>query len=218
MSYTAMSPAFVRTALVLALAASAAGRAFAENPGVVVRVYDGSATDTAIRETALRTAAAIVAETGILAEWHDCTARAGENGCTLARAPRDLILRIIPDIDPGEPATRSALQLDIDGRPSILGFAVTDAHTGTGVFATIFMSRVNALAERTGFPPSYLLGRVLAHEAGHLLLGPQGHSSHGLMRPVWTPAELHANRADDWAFSAADRQQMQDRLTMPHLH
>jgi hypothetical protein len=209
----------VRTTLVFVVAVCAAGRALAaESASVSVRVYDGSGTNPAIRETAIRAAGAIVAEAGIAMEWHDCTPRPEHRRCDLTRARRDLILRIVPDAEPGEPATRSALESHIDGNPSILGFAVTDPRSGTGVFATIFISRVTALAERTGFPSSFLLGRVLAHEAGHLLLGPLGHSSYGLMRPVWTSAELQANRADDWVFSAADRHRLRNRVTMPHLH
>jgi hypothetical protein len=209
----------VRSALVFVVAVSAADRPLAAaSPIVSVRVYDGSGTNPAIRETAIRAAGAIVAEAGIAMEWHDCTPRPEHRRCDLRRAPRDLILRIVPDAEPGEPATRSALESHIDGNASILGFAVTDSLSGTGVFATIFMSRVARLAERTGFPSSFLLGRVLAHEAGHLLLGPLGHSSSGLMRPIWTPAELQANRADDWVFSAADRHRLRNRVTMPHLH
>lgn len=38
------------------------------------------------------------------------------------------------------------------------------------------------------------LGRILAHELGHYLLGPNSHTTNGLMRPQWQPEELFAVR------------------------
>ena len=49
--------------------------------------------------------------------------------------------------------------------------------------AYIFVPRVMQVSELMGREPSLVLGRVLAHEIGHLLLGRPGHSRKGLMRP-----------------------------------
>jgi hypothetical protein len=207
----------VRTAL--AMAALCCGRVLAADaPSVSVRVYDGSAMHASIRESAIQTARAIVGDAGIAVEWRDCTAGPDVRRCHPARAPQDLILRIMPDVPSDPSVAGSTLETHIAGDASVLGFAVIEPSTGTGTFATIVMSRVNALAQRTGVPSSFLLGRVLAHEAGHLLLGADGHSRHGLMRPIWTPADVQANRADDWRFSEADRQMLHRRLTTPPVH
>ena len=46
-----------------------------------------------------------------------------------------------------------------------------------------------------------LLGRVTAHEIGHLLLGDNRHSADGIMRAVWSTRLLqHATRSD-WLFT-----------------
>ena len=47
--------------------------------------------------------------------------------------------------------------------------------------------------------------RTLAHELGHLVLGSNEHSESGLMRAVWTAAEVARNRPADWVFSSGHR-------------
>jgi hypothetical protein len=49
-----------------------------------------------------------------------------------------------------------------------------------------------------------LLGRTIADELGHLLLGTNAHGSHGLMRDVWSAAEVRGDRDWDWTFVPAD--------------
>jgi hypothetical protein len=78
--------------------------------------------------------------------------------------------------------------------------------------ATVFHDQVEAVARRTGVARSELLGRALAHEVGHLLLGVRGHSRTGIMRAVWTDDELTRDRPDDWLFASADRQKLQQVL------
>jgi len=74
-----------------------------------------------------------------------------------------------------------------------------------GVLATVYVDCVTRLARQTGADVGVLLGRVAAHELGHLMI--RRHSAHarrGLMRPTWTRDEVRRNRAADWAFTAAD--------------
>jgi len=60
--------------------------------------------------------------------------------------------------------------------PGVLGRAVPEA-----LRAYIFYDRVRAVSERYGGPEGSVLGKVFAHELGHLLLG-HTHSPSGLMR------------------------------------
>jgi hypothetical protein len=55
-----------------------------------------------------------------------------------------------------------------------------------------------------------MIGRVMAHEIGHLVLGTNTHSASGLMREIWTFAELTRNRAQDWMFSGAQRDRLRE--------
>ena len=74
-------------------------------------------------------------------------------------------------------------------------------------WAYIFSERITALAARTHTDARVLLGRVMAHEIGHLLLSTAGHGNRGIMasgidiRPsgviqlTFTPREGRAIRA-----------------------
>jgi hypothetical protein len=61
---------------------------------------------------------------------------------------------------------------------------------------------VHAVAAEANADPAAILGRAIAHELGHLLIGTPVHSPHGLMRALWSQTELRRNRSDDWVFSA----------------
>jgi hypothetical protein len=60
---------------------------------------------------------------------------------------------------------------------SVLGIA--PLHSGR---AYIFSDRIARLARSAREPFETVLGRVLAHEVGHLVLPAQGHSDNGIMR------------------------------------
>jgi hypothetical protein len=182
----------------------------AETRRVVVRVYETGIGDVALRTAAIRTAASIVEMAGVFVEWYDCTDNGRRPVCQDARRSGNFIARIMPTLTPGAPPRKlsvEALGAQGDGPP--LGFAVVDPDTHAGKMATVFHDQVQAVARRTGVARSELLGRALAHEVGHLLLGVRGHSRSGIMRAVWTDDELTRDRSDDWVFASADRQKLQ---------
>ena len=74
---------------------------------------------------------------------------------------------------------------EIDAKAATLGFAPDGSRR-----AYIFCRRIAGRARSTGESVGVVLGRVLAHELGHLLLPRQGHSDTGIMR-----AQL-----DQWLF------------------
>ena len=95
-----------------------------------------------------------------------------------------------------------------DGRrcedtPSTLGKALIVPDTG-GILATVYFSCVERFATSARTDVAVLLGRVAAHELGHLMLNSSEHPRHGLMRPYWTLDEVRLNRAADWVFTAGD--------------
>jgi len=201
--------------LLLVLATATTGRA--ETRRVVVRVYETGTGDLAMRTTAIQTAAAIVELAGITVEWYDCTEQGRRPVCQDARRSGNFIARIMPTLTPGAPLRRSsveALGTQGDTDPP-LGFAVVDPDTQTGKMATVFHDQVETVARRTGVARSELLGRALAHEVGHLLLGVLGHSRTGIMRAVWTDDELTRARPEDWVFAAGDIQRLQHSLIEP---
>jgi len=68
-------------------------------------------------------------------------------------------------------------------RDDVLGFATADAGSHALV-AYVLADRVAAKASVGRYPVAWLLGDVMAHEVGHLLLpSGYGHSNKGVMRP-----------------------------------
>ena len=93
-----------------------------------------------------------------------------------------------------------------------LGDAFIDVGTQSGVLATIYSDRVRDLADAAGGNAATLLGRAIAHEIGHLLQASNVHSTHGLMRPIWTREEVRRSRASDWMFTEREIAAIRRRL------
>jgi hypothetical protein len=60
----------------------------------------------------------------------------------------------------------------------------------TGNRITLYLDRLEGILENG--PSAAVLGHVLAHEIGHVLLGHNGHSNEGLMKANWSQAEFAA--------------------------
>jgi hypothetical protein len=56
--------------------------------------------------------------------------------------------------------------------------------------ANIYYEDASSLAARTGYSLHHIVGCVMAHELGHLLLGPGSHAETGIMKAHWGAAEL----------------------------
>lgn len=199
-------------ALPLVLAIMAVATATADTRRILVRVYDTGTVDAGARAEAIRTAAAIIGHAGVDVEWHDCTQDGLAPSCQNSRRTGNLVVRIMPTI--GSASTRgSAIEARVaEDADRELGLAIVDPGTRGGAMATLFHDQVETVARRTGVDPAELLGRALAHEIGHLLLGVTGHSPTGLMRAVWTDQELTSNRPEDWVFASPDRRLLRSRM------
>ena len=163
---------------------------------IAARIYHTAGVGTDQRRAALRVATDTLAAAGVAVTWKECDA-----GCDDVPGARELVVRLVRT--PG--ATWRADQL-------VLGDAYVDAQHGTGVLATIYIDRVEQLAETSGIDMATLLGRAIAHELGHLLLASNTHSSRGLMRAKWSRDDLRRQRFGDWMFTKKDAESMQRRL------
>jgi len=195
-----MMQTLVRTAAAVSCSvfALAASPARAADLHVVVRVYDMATTDAAGRAAALRVAAGAIASAGLTVSWRDCSRGGADHPCRTVRDAGDLVVRIMPV------ALVAAGSEDVE-----LGYAPIDPAGRATVIATVYYDVVQRVAQRTGLNARELLGRAVAHELGHLLLRVPGHGPRGLMRPLWTDADLLQNRPGDWTFSDAERRQVQ---------
>lgn len=68
----------------------------------------------------------------------------------------------------------------------------TFGYSNRPVLATVLYDRIATFAERNGEPEvaPVLLGDIMAHEIGHLLLGTDAHSPTGIMRSKWDRAQI----------------------------
>ena len=167
------------------IAATALLTTSSESPAaerLVVRTYNNAGV-TAAEMTRARGVASVILEGARLqAVWRDCA-----SACDDAPGPRELIVRIVA-------APQGIVA-------NSLGCALVDLQDGAGTLATIYSDRINMVASRTGVDAGTLLGRAVAHEIGHLLLGTARHSASGLMRAFWSDRELERGMTADWTFS-----------------
>ncbi len=102
------------------------------------------------------------------------------------------------------PVTAGPTSLDAMGRAFL-------AANGSGSLADAYVESIRSLAERHEADADALLGCVIAHELGHLLLGP-GHVPDGVMRAAWNGNELKALRQRWLKFNETERILLRQRL------
>jgi hypothetical protein len=158
----------------------------------------------AARVAARETVRSIFLAGGIGIAWRDCASphlgtAVTADPCMEALAPTEVVVRLAP-------APRQA-------PPGSLGFSYVVQGAGIGRLATVYPDRVGEFARSAGVSSSTLLGRVIAHEVGHLLLGTLEHAPRGLMRPYWSRRDLaHERSMRSWRFSAGEAAAMRRSL------
>jgi hypothetical protein len=157
---------------------------------VVVRVYDASGAIPGTDRTALTYARKTLEAASIDVIWRLC---ATPRVCDAPMAPGELAIRIVRS--PGPHRYRGPLPL---------GDAFVDTGSGSGVLATIYVDRVEWLANESGADSRALLGRAIAHELGHLLLASTAHGPVGLMRAFWSHEEVRRSQPRDWNFAPGE--------------
>ena len=93
-----------------------------------------------------------------------------------------------------------------------LGESMLDREQRGGVLMTVDLFPVRSVAGRASTSIWTLLGRAIAHEIGHLLLGSAEHPRLGLMRALWSHDELRGLKPAHWGFSAREAARMRETL------
>ncbi len=198
----------VATAVLLAGGvAGTSGRAAVILDSLSVRIYDNAGVLAAGRARAIKRATEILGRADLAVDWRDCPARGvlARGACT---APPE----------PGELAVRLVRAPKRDSNPRALGTALIDKTTGRGTLATVYGDRVSAMANQGRHDQWAMIGGVMAHEIGHLLLGTNSHTDSGLMRQIWTVQDLTRNRPQDWLFSRSQLEELRNwRVTARNL-
>ncbi len=81
----------------------------------------------------------------------------------------------------------------------------------TGIRITLYQDRIFLLLKEN-HRGAAVLGHVLAHEIGHVLLGHNAHGRKGLMQPAWSNLEQSAMRHTPMAFTSEEAESIRRRL------
>lgn len=138
---------------------------------------------------------------GIEVKWTDCSPGAGQKTtCRNTASSQTLVLQIVAS---------GKTQTDSVYGEAFLG------ENGRGKYCDIFFQRIEQATQVSVLNPSRLLGTVMAHELGHLLLGSQTHSYWGVMKPLWTGENLHEISKGTLLFSSQQARLIKTRLNEP---
>jgi len=171
---------------------------------ITIRTYDNTSLSSADQLSAIATATTILETAGLDVEWRACNAafvRASDDLCVAPLGRNELALRLV--MLPPSPNTSGDVAL---------GYSLVDTRARGGSLATVYVDRVSGLAHTCSIDVRILLGRTIAHEIGHLLVGTTKHSARGLMRAVWSAEALRRSSAGDWLFTAREGRVMRDAV------
>jgi hypothetical protein len=170
---------------------------------VAIRTYNYAAVSADELASAKSEAAHIFMRAGIPLAWTECRVPGEAAGAPCTEpllVGRDMMLRLV---------NRSPVSGD---RIVALGESMLDHEQRGGVLMTIDVFPVRAVAAGASTSWPTLLGRAVAHEIGHLLLGSAKHPRLGLMRALWSHDELRGLKPSHWGFSAREAARMRQGL------
>lgn len=148
-----------------------------------VSLFNDAAVPPAVLAQAQLRASAVLAQAGIEVDWLDCppanpldfTPRISP--CSAVAWPRHLSVRIV----------KRGTTVGAD----TFGQAFLD-ESGCGVYANAYYQNLTASPDHPELNDGEMLGYVIAHELGHLLLGAHSHSDSGVMQAHWRGPVLQA--------------------------
>lgn len=151
---------------------------------ITVRVYNyaGVASGTLLR--AEEEGTRIFRKAGVEAVWLECSiSRLPEGQASPCQTPLGAItvnMKILPP----------PMAARFESSREEMGFALVLARSGSATDAWVFYQRVEDAAGSQIASPSQILACAMAHEIGHLLLGPDHHSREGIMCARWNRESL----------------------------
>jgi hypothetical protein len=202
LSYQKMN-AISKCAVTAVLAAMAIGSRVSAEPRVAltVRLYNTSGIPAPALLAARDVIEATFEGSGLDLIIRQCGpgSQSSVDSCSESLKPLEMVVRII-----------DAPLLDETLHPDACGMAYVIRETDRGWLATAYSDRIAGAAVRVGVDSGTLLGLVISHELGHLLLGGGYHGWSGVMRADWTEELLSGSR-EPWRFSTIEVARMRSR-------
>ena len=154
---------------------------------ITILVYNQAQAPPAIVIGAEREAARILSQAGVRTGWFDCSAGHSDAGpqdiCQKGWGPMNIGLRVV--------AKRTGRLQD-----TRFGFAIIP-----GLASVYYDYQAHFVSDDVGLGQPLILGCAIAHEIGHLLLGPNSHSSQGVMQAEWGKRQIRQALMRDLLFS-----------------
>ena len=159
----------------------------ARDPGlaVTVRVYNYAHLSSEIVAHGEQEAAQVYSRVGVALRWVICPTQPQQGSPAGERVTRPVLaLRLLPE----------RMTTRISFKPDAYGLALVPDDGEFGIVANVFADRVRTLAGDDKSSMGAILGHVMAHELGHLLLGIRYHAVAGIMRSGWQIPDLEKIR------------------------
>ena len=182
---------------------------------ITLRLYNYAHLSQALMTASEETTTAIFKAAGVKVAWVDCPILTGQlaryPACQKAMGTTDFAVRIL--------SQPMAARLSTTNDPA--RFAQHCPDNEPGCVANILYFRVRELASQVIDEVAFqgeeartakILGHAIAHEIGHLLLGPHTHSASGLMRATWSPDDLKLISWSYLHFTTSECRQLQAAL------
>jgi hypothetical protein len=153
------------------LSVFAQGREAADRMQITVLVYNYADVEPATLLAAQKAAAKTYEKAGVAIVWRNCPVETEANRCVQTADPDQLVLNIAHG---NQMLTSDTYGVALQGRD------------GWGTVCDVFYDRILEL--HRGFrraDEATILGIIVAHELGHLLLGENSHSATGVMQAVF---------------------------------
>ena len=161
-----------------------------------VRVWNYAGVSSEVIRQAEHEVDKVFGSIGAQFDWIDCDPNGVRPAtCAATPGPADLVLRI--EAKSAAPGTFGA---------DVLGRAMGDA------IADVYDSEVAAIARRQNLARYEVYAMAIAHEFGHLLLGPGAHTGTGLMRSRWTSDDFDAAAKRRLRFDTAQNQRIRSAV------
>lgn len=168
---------------------------------VAIRIYDAAGIEPGLMDRSRARVEAIFERAGIRVEWRYCDrSEPGAAGCNGEMLAYEVVVRLLP----GPPALSS------NGCGVALVPATAPAH-----FITLFVECLRDAASALTVAEDVVLAGTLAHEIGHVLLGPE-HGPHGLMQARPRPIDWQRAACGGLQFTAAESRRLRQALMERH--
>jgi hypothetical protein len=172
---------------------------------LTLRVYN-YAISRSLLSDAEAEATVILNSAGLDPVWVDCPLSASQvknyPSCARAIGPTDFILTMLTKAAPER----------VSPEEDAMGRALPCPKTEMACSAYVFYKNVQEEAVYAKIHVSRLLGHVLAHEIGHLLLGPKSHSTTGVMMAGWSDDDMQTIARGFLFFNEQQSRRMRDQL------